>query len=184
MKRRTKRNLDFLRVNQCSLCSGHHTHLSLPKQWKNDRARAYVLSLEVVSPGSQVCRLCRRDDITKVLSKSNYTPRWGKTKYASKNVDPHKCCIHNCKDSAFVCSTLGDTEQIKNAFHSIGLKYEQDNIPIPTPLCKYHYYLLYDIIHLIQRRCATCGTWLRYDSQHPCPKPETIYSYTLGLMAK
>ena len=140
MKRRKKRNLDFPRVNQCSLCGDHHTHLSVPKQW-NDQARAYVLSLEVISPGSQVCRLsCRRDDITKVLSKSNYTPRWEKTKYASKNVDPHKCCIHNCKDSAFVCSTLGDTGQIKNAFHSIGLKYEKDNIPIPTPLCKYHYY--------------------------------------------
>ena len=55
----------------------------------NDQARAYVLSLEVVSPGSQVCRLCRRDDITKVLSKSNYTPRWEKQNMQVKNVDPH-----------------------------------------------------------------------------------------------
>ena len=34
-----------------------------------------VLSLEVVSLGSQICRLCR-DDVTKVLYKSTYTPRW------------------------------------------------------------------------------------------------------------
>ena len=75
MERRTKRHLEFSDTQQCSLCNGHHT---APNQWKDDQARMYVLSLEVVSPGSQICRLCR-DDVTKVLSKSTaYTPRWEK----------------------------------------------------------------------------------------------------------
>ena len=170
MKRRTKQQLEF---QQCSLCSGHHTHFSLPDQWKDDQARTYVL--EIVSPGSQICRLCR-DDIKKVLNNSTHTPRWERIK-TSKNSNPQKCYVRDCADTTFVSGTLGTTEQMASAFAKTGIAYER-NIPIPTPLCQHHYHI-FAMHH--QRRCTTCGTWLRYSGHRPCPKPEIVQEQYTGF---
>jgi len=128
MERRTKRRLEFSDAQRCSLCNGHHTHFSVPNHWKDDQARTYVL--ELVSPGSQICRLCR-DDVTKVLHRSAYTPRWERTK--TNNSNPQICYVRDCEDAIFVSGTLGTPEQMAIAFARTGIAYEH-SIPIPTPL--------------------------------------------------
>ena len=65
-----------------------------------------------------------------------------------------------CADTSFVSGTLGTRDHMASAFAKTGIAYER-NIPIPTLLCQHHYHILYDAMHR-QRRCATCGTWLRY----------------------
>ena len=38
----------------------------------------------------------------------------------------------------------------------------------PTPLCQFHYYLVYDVLKNVPRWCATCDAWLKHK---PCPNP-------------
>ena len=156
------------------MCNSHHRQLSSPAEWKNEQARAYVLSLQV-TPESLVCRPCR-DDVTRVLANSKYIPRWAKGSCSSAR-NTHDCCVHNCKGAAFVSTTLGNSDQMKHAFISTGIKCSHEIIPTPTPLCKYHYHVLYTVLNSVQRQCATCGTWLKYTSHRSCPKPEVIQEY-------
>ncbi len=106
----------------CRLCNRHHHHLSSPAEWRNEQARAYVLSLQV-TPESFVCRPCR-DDVTRVLTNSKYVPRWAKG--SASNANTHHCCVCDCKKAAFVSSTLGNSDQMRHAFASTGMECVQE----------------------------------------------------------
>ena len=51
------------------------------------------------------------------------------------------------------------------------IEFETERIPIPTPLCKNHYYVGYDARHSQRKQCIICSRclWLGYD--RPCPQP-------------
>ena len=107
---------------------------------------AHVLSLKV-SPRSLICRPYR-DNVSRVMLKSEYTPRWIKSRKSLGNKSSlHDCCVRNCNNTAFVSSTLGTSDRMKHVFDTTGLKCDLDVIPIPMPLCKYHYHILYDNLH-------------------------------------
>ena len=80
MDKKTTRQLAFPEEgnSSCALCSKRHLYLSCPAEWKNEQACTYVLSLKV-SPRSLICCPCR-DDVSRVISKSEYTPKWVKSR--------------------------------------------------------------------------------------------------------
>ena len=85
-----------------------------------------------------------------------------------------KCCITLCSESVFAHGRLGSSEQMQGALEIAGLQVSTDTIPVPTPLCKHHYHLVYNL--LTQTNCITCGISLRSATPSPryCPKPELI----------
>ncbi len=177
-KRASRRQLSFSEGTEgesrrCKLCQSHHSQLSSPAEWKDEQARAYALSLQV-SLESLVCHPCRRD-----IPRANpkHVPRWRKQGISSdKNRDTHECYVADCRERAFVSTTLGNSTQMKNAFNSMGLSCSEV-IPTPTPLCQYHYHLIYDVLKGVQRQCVTCGTWLKFTSHRPCINPDAIQEY-------
>ena len=52
-----------------------------------------------------------------------------------------------------------------------------EDIPIPTPLCQYHYHLLYDSLHGTARWCVTRGMCLKHTSHRWCPQPQIVTKY-------
>ena len=133
----------------------------------------YVLSLQVTLE-LLVCQPCR-DDVTRVLANSKDTPRWAKGSCSSARHTWLLCT--QLQGAAFVSTMLGNSDQMKHAFISTGIKCSHEIIPTPTPLCKYHYHILYTVLNSVQRQCATCDTWLKYTSHRSCPKPEVIQEY-------
>ena len=127
-----------------------------------------------VSPQSLVCRPCR-NDVTRVLANSKHTPRWAKNSSPVEHL--HSCCVRNCGEAAFVSATLASAERMKHAYFCTGTECGCDEIPVPTPLCKYYYYIVYDAVRFTQRQCATCYTWLKYATSRACPKPDMILKY-------
>ena len=101
-----KRQLDFEGTKDqiCALCKGHHRLLSSPAEWRSEDARAYVLALQV-SLKTLVCRPCR-DDVTRVLANPRHISRWSKSNTPAVR---NKCSALNCKDDAFVSTTLGES---------------------------------------------------------------------------
>ena len=174
MEKRTssRRQLSFPgRANEsiCNLCQGCHSHLSSPAEWKNEQARTYVLSLQV-SPASLVCRPCR-DDVTRALANPCYVPRWRKGKASAKTSD---CSVLNCSNTVFAVIAVATSDEVQHAFDTTALKCGSEVIPIPTPLCKRHYHVVYDTLQSRQKRCVTCGTRLKQSNHRPCPKPDII----------
>ena len=51
------------------------------------------------------------------------------------------------------------------------------NVPIPTPLCKHHYHLIYNTLQPKQSHCPTCGSSLRTTTARPCPDVPHILKY-------
>ena len=141
----------------CKLCQCHNSHLSPPASWRNEQARSYVLSLKVPSD-MLICRLCR-DDVTSVLVNPCHVPRWRRVRGKTSN-----CYILGCSSVS--------TYQVQQAFESTGLNCSSEVIPVPTPLCKYHYHTVYNAL-----QPTTCGTRLRVNSHRPCPKPDVIQEH-------
>ena len=54
------------------------------------------------------------------------------------------------------------------------IEIEGDDIPIPTPLCKHHYYTIYNLIQPQQTNCPTCGVNLKHVTSRPCPDAEVV----------
>ena len=55
-----------------------------------------------------------------------------------------------------------------------------ENVSLPVPLCKHHYHLLYNTLHLNQKqtRCYTCQATLRNGSRIcTCPDAKPIQQY-------
>ena len=80
-------------------------------------------------------------------------------------------------------SNLADRERMNQL---IDLEIEYDEIPIPTPLCKCHYYTIYNLIQPQQNKCPTCGVNLKHVTSRPCPNAEVVKDHlrrTQHLMA-
>ena len=156
---------------QCELCSGCHVQLSHPTQWKSEQACALMTSLQVPLE-SLVCQPCRRD-VNRLLTKPDFTPRWEKCKKRPA------CIADDCTDEVFVCTKVMDIQQLHLAIKTTGLVIsDSENIPIPTPLCKTHYYYLYRSLQPSQTNCITCGTDLRNKVKlsRTCPRSDVIES--------
>ena len=71
-------------------------------------------------------------------------------------------------------SNLADRERMNQLIEQIDLEIEYDKIPIPTPLCKCHYYTIYNLIQPQQNNCPTCGVNLKHVTSRPCPNAEVV----------
>ena len=60
---------------------------------------------------------------------------------------------------------------------SAGLQCTTTEVPIPTPLCKHHYHLVYNMLQPTQTHCVTCDVSLRHSKTKSCPEPEIIKKY-------
>ena len=172
----TSRNVDVGR--SCKLCHTHHHQLSTPAEWRNEEARKFVVSLHVQSD-ALICKRCK-DDVTRVLANPSHIPRWRKGGVTGKD----KCCITLCSESVFAHGRLGSSEQMQGALEIAGLQVSTDTMPVPTPLCKHHYHLVYNLLQPTQTNCITCGISLR--SATPSPrycmaylKPELIEKHLI-----
>ena len=58
-----------------------------------------------------------------------------------------------------------------------GIEFQNEPIPVPTPLCKSHYHAVYDALQTRHKNCRTCGKRLRMGMDRPCPQPHTIQKY-------
>ena len=124
----------------CKLCHTHHHQLSTPAEWRNEEARKFVVSLHVQSD-ALICKRCK-DDVTRVLANPSHIPRWRKGGVTGKD----KCCITLCSQSVFAHGRLGSSEQMQGALDIAGLQVSTDTMPVPTPFCKHHYHLVYNLI--------------------------------------
>ena len=77
-----------------------------------------------------------------------------------------ECCIDNCRDISFVSSHIVNSKY-EEALTIANLKCSIPVIPNPTPLCKQHYHMLYNISGqhkhtalLALHHCGRqCGGW-------------------------
>ena len=178
----SRRQLSFPDATSiCSLCQCHHGYLSSPAEWKNEQAQAYVLSLNV-SSASPVCRPCRHD-VTRALANPCFIPRWRKdtSKVSSNSSD---CCVVDCSNIVFALSAVATSDEVQHAFDNIGLKCGSKAIPTPTPLCKYHYHLVYRELQSRQTRCITCGSSQNKPTTGPAQN-QTLFNGTFkGLRVR
>ena len=88
--------------------------------------------------------------------------------------DTNVCCVNHCAESAFACSNMASCGTIRSAMETAGIECSLHELPEPTPLCKHHYHLIYNILQPPQTNCVTCHISLRHCNSRPCPKPEII----------
>ena len=55
----------------------------------------------------------------------------------------NRCCILLCGQSVFVHGSLASNKQMQAALKLAGQKCTSDTVPVPVPLCKHHYHLVY-----------------------------------------
>ena len=120
---------------KCILCRRYGHSMSSPLQWKREDAQRYVVGL--IPSGGKVCQACRKD-VSRLLSDSNFVPRWSKLKTEKY------CSINNCDNSVFASLKSG-IEEIEEIFATLGLE-SSCPITIPIPLCKHHYHLVYNTL--------------------------------------
>ena len=120
---------------------------------------------------SVVCRPCRQE-ITRTLADSEYIPRWKKGSL-STNSDSN-CCVLNCEQLSIAHANLCSSDQLQSMQVIL---FKTMPVPVPTPLCKSHYYTVYNALQARQSNCRTCGRRLRLGNDRPCPQPEQIQSY-------
>ena len=151
----------------CILCHSQTSTQTTPSQWKNEAARMYALALNVPMNGS-VCQACRKD-ITRVLSNREHIPRW------KKSLSVRECCVHGCENRVYASLHKSTSEDIEQIFSSCGLEAKHPSVPVPVPLCKHHYHLVYNRLEPRQEHCVTCGTSLRKQiNSKICPQPAII----------
>ena len=147
----------------CKLCGKHHHHMSTPVKWKNKKAQELAVTLNVTDE-QLVCQPCRQD-ISKLLSSSNCTPRW------EKNNNPKKCLVLGCaSDQPIISSKTLDLTITKTVMENNRQKLLE---PIPTTicLCKEHYNMVYKTAFPAQAKCITCGVSLKNSNPKLCPSP-------------
>ena len=83
---------------KCILCRRYGHSMSSPLQWKMEDAHRYVVGL--IPSGGKVCQACRKD-VSRLLSDSNFVPRWSKLKTEKY------CSINNCDNSVFASIKSG-----------------------------------------------------------------------------
>ena len=104
-----------------------------------------------------------------MLADSTLVPRW------RKSTDKRECCIHQCSNEVFA-SLNKTSEQVQDAAESSGLKCPP-TVPIPAPMCKHHYHLVYKFLKPTQTHCITCGISLKHSNPKPCPQPELVENH-------
>ena len=84
------------------------------------------------------------------------------------------CCVHNCNRLSFSQTTMGTTDELQGIQKLVF----NEPVPIPTPLCKSHYHLvyMYDTLQSRCKQCRTCSTHLRLGNDRPCLKPQAYLS--------
>ena len=130
--------------------------------WKN-----VGLSLKHLAD-SLVCRPCR-DDIARVLANPAYIPRWRKGRVEGCS---SYCFVKDCNSISFTQTSLCSSSDDLKIIH--GIEFTTECIPIPTPLCKNHYHVLYDALQSRRKHCITCGRRLRPGNDRSCPQPHII----------
>ncbi len=134
MAERSRRRLSYSSVSTlgeqgevCGLCSRASIRTSKYPSWTDKSSQQCVQSLGVDAQ-SPVCRACR-DDVSRLVKNSAFTPRWEKEKQYET------CVIQSCNGKDLHYShTITSDELI-----AFGLDIP-DIIPTPFPLCKHHYY--------------------------------------------
>ena len=171
MSKQARRQLAFSASSLaaiCDVCRGHHSHITSPKEWKNQDAQKYVVFSLKHSADSLVCRPCR-DDIARVLANPAYIPRWRKERVEGCS---SYCSVKDCNSISFTQTSLCSNSDDLKITH--GIEFTNECIPIPTPLCKNHYHVLYDVLQSRRKHCITCGRRLRPGNDRPCPQPHII----------
>ena len=133
----------------CSLCGKKHCQLSLPLSWKSESAQLLVRSLQV-DVESYVCRPCR-DDITRLLHNPDHKPRWAKERNAV-------CCMPGCNEKIFAHYKNVTQDNLLRIVSKITQEAVSLALPIPTPLCKAHYHLVYNELQPTQTICMGQGS--------------------------
>ena len=88
------------------------------------------------------------------------------------------CCVQSCNEYMCHSSRLGSNEDLlPSLFLAARLQCKTQSIPVPTPLCKHHYHLLYNTYLPTQTNCITCGISLKHAKPRPCPDPTAIQGY-------
>ena len=87
------------------------------------------------SPDSLVCRPCRQD-ATRVVSFTSYTPRWEKRSCM--------CCISECSETFHSHMVVSDEEVA--TIECANLVCNTGDISTSIPLCKLHYSLIYQML--------------------------------------
>ena len=152
----------------CSLCGKKHCQLSLLLSWKSESAQLLVRSLQV-DVESYVCRPCR-DDITRLLHNPDHKPRWAKERNAV-------CCMPGCNEKIFAHYKNVTQDNLLRIVSKITQEAVSLALPIPTPLCKAHYHLVYNELQPTQTHCITCKSDLRKSLTRACPAPSQIQEY-------
>ena len=143
MSKPARRQLAFSASSSAAVCDvyhGHHSHITSPKEWKNQDACKYVVLSLKHSADSLVCRSCS-DDIVWVLANQAYIPRWRKGRVEGCS---NYCSVKDCNSILFTQTSLCSSSDDLKIIH--GVEFTTDCIPIPTPLCKNHYHVLYDAL--------------------------------------
>ena len=107
-----------------------------------DQARKFAVS-SGVSLSTLLWGECRKE-MTRCIGNENDTPRWRKSKVS--------CFIKDCTD-IFYASLHKSSEAIVQGIQKRGLLASTAEIPIPTPMCKCHYHIVYNIIKPTQTHC-------------------------------
>ena len=104
-------NLESTRTEQCKLCHGCNTNMSIPEKWISEPARNLVVSLGV-SLTCTICSVCRKD-VTRCLGDDAYIPRWDKCTNTKS-----MCCVSECTD-VMLASLRKPKELIQSALNEL-----------------------------------------------------------------
>ena len=64
-------------------------------------------------------------------------------KGTSKTITANHCVV-GCNNTVLAASAMATTsDELQHAFDRAGMKCVSEVIPIPTPLCKHHYHVVY-----------------------------------------
>ena len=69
---------------------------------------------------------------------------------------------------------------MRGILESVGLKCSTTEIPIPTPLCKHHFYLVYKTKVPFQVNCVVVNALLKKVQSRKCPHPNEITQYLIN----
>ena len=179
LARSSRRQLSFPDESHsmtCELCKQSHdkNNTALVHTWKSVEALDFVMK-KGLKKDSVVCLPCRAD-IRRVLRDPSHKPRW------DKKISVEGCCIKICSEEVFANSHMADVEVIQSILSECGL--DCQNVPIPTPLCKHHYYEVYKVLQPPKKNCSTCETSLRHVNCRPCPNPEITLQQHIQFSCK
>lgn len=120
----------------CKLCGKQHQHMSTPAQWRNKKAQELARTIDITD--DQCIRQPCRQDISKLLSSSSYTPRW------EKSSDLKKCLVIGCANQPPLITSKTLHTVAKACLKGNKLKL-MEPIPQSISLCKEHYNMVYKL---------------------------------------